>query len=567
MSFLTSKYIKLGEWDGNQPVFSSGLTEQMETWRLTDGKSTKLRNQRIRGYGSITRPGFKQVRVPTGIRKDWNYWLITDDFYLNRAWTPGMGITKYQTVDKNRKRLVVAWLEENGAGQNVLFFIKDWIPVQYDVVQMKEWSDKHDFATKYQFLEIGDDLVIMSPDYPMAKYTNGSFTYDAVSTYSSFNKEMKPAFGVNFASRLCVAGDKRTPNLFFASKAGSSYDFETVDTAQSSLFSGNSIVYSFPETITGMITTAQGLFIFTPSTIHINYAEDVSTSAVGTTYLNFRPMEATEGAVNNKCIVNVLGQVYYLTPSNKINRIDRQTFGYYAGVDASHVLGNGIQETMALLDEDQTDAFAYYDPVNQLVKWHVKTRWAAANNLVIIYDRQRDTWLVDDNKNFTDWVHFNGRNYTLSALAPLLYEDEVLNSDDWQKVRMFRASKEWNIGEPTIKKDFWMTRLYFSMDEEAELIQRVYVDGKLVKEIKWTIDELYANWYATKPIAIDSFAHEYPLDNLIDCVWVVDKDNLGARGTKMTVTWEALGTVWLQEFDMKAEMLDERTTDYLPNKL
>jgi hypothetical protein len=32
-------------------------------------------------------------------------------------------------------------------------------------------------------------------------------------------------------------------------------------------------------------------------------------------------------------------------------------------------------------------------------------------------------------------------------------------------------------------------------------------------------------------------------------------------------TWEALGTVWLQEFDMKAEMLDERTTDYLPNKL
>ncbi len=38
-----------------------------------------------------------------------------------------------------------------------------------------------------------------------------------------------------------------------------------------------------------------------------------------------------------------------------------------------------------------------------------------------------------------------------------------------------------------------MTRLYFAMEEEAELIQRVYIDGKLVKEIKWTIDELYAN--------------------------------------------------------------------------
>lgn len=178
----------------------------------------------------------------------------------------------------------------------------------------------------------------MSPDFPMAKYANGSFTYDAVTNYPSQNKQMKPAFGVNFASRLCVAGDKRTPNLFFASKAGSSYDFTTEDTSTDNLFSGNSIVYSFPETITGMMATSQALFVFTPSSIHINYAEDVSTSAVGTTYLNFRPMEATEGAVNNKCIVNVLGQVYYLTPSNKINRIDRQTYGYYAGVDASHVL-------------------------------------------------------------------------------------------------------------------------------------------------------------------------------------------------------------------------------------
>ena len=70
MSAETSKYIKLGEGDGNQPVFSSGLSEQMEPWRLIDGKSTKLRNQRIRGYGAITRPGFKQVRVPTGIKKD-----------------------------------------------------------------------------------------------------------------------------------------------------------------------------------------------------------------------------------------------------------------------------------------------------------------------------------------------------------------------------------------------------------------------------------------------------------------------------------------------------------------
>lgn len=205
-----------------------------------------------------------------------------------------MGITKYQTVDKNKKRLVVAGEEENGAGRNVLFFIKDGIPVQYDVVEMSEGNQRHDTPTKYEFLEVGDTLVIMSPDYPMAKYSNGSFTYDAVTSYSSYNKEMKPSFGTSFASRLCVAGDKRTPNLFFASKAGDNFDFTTVDTAQSSVFSGNSIVYSFPETITGMVSTAQALFVFTPSTIQINYAEDVNTSAVGTTYLNFRPMEATE---------------------------------------------------------------------------------------------------------------------------------------------------------------------------------------------------------------------------------------------------------------------------------
>lgn len=58
---------------------------------------------------------------------------------------------------------------------------------------MKEGSDEHGFATKYQFLEIGDDLVIMSPDYPLAKYSNGSFTYDAIS-YPQENQQLKPAF-------------------------------------------------------------------------------------------------------------------------------------------------------------------------------------------------------------------------------------------------------------------------------------------------------------------------------------------------------------------------------------
>ena len=76
---------------------------------------------------------------------------------------------------------------------------------------MIDGSDRHEKNnTRYQFIELGDDLIIFNENYPISKYSKGAFTYDAVTNYSSYNQEMKPSFGVSFANRLCVAGDKRT---------------------------------------------------------------------------------------------------------------------------------------------------------------------------------------------------------------------------------------------------------------------------------------------------------------------------------------------------------------------
>ena len=90
MSYESSKYVELGKGEGNNPVFSSGLAENMERWRMLDGKATRLRNQRIFGYGTKVRPGYRKVKVPTGIKKDGTIGTEAFDHYLNQAGIPAL---------------------------------------------------------------------------------------------------------------------------------------------------------------------------------------------------------------------------------------------------------------------------------------------------------------------------------------------------------------------------------------------------------------------------------------------------------------------------------------------
>jgi len=56
---------------------------------------------------------------------------------------------------------------------------------------------------------------------------------------------------------------------------------------------------------------------------------------------------------------------------------------------------------MDSLHDDQSQSFGYYDPINKLVKFHVRSGKGAFNDTVIIYDLVAQTFLPDDSKFFS----------------------------------------------------------------------------------------------------------------------------------------------------------------------
>jgi hypothetical protein len=61
---------------------------------------------------------------------------------------------------------------------------------------------------------------------------------------------------------------------------------------------------------------------------------------------------------------------------------------------------NGISDLMNSLDPDQSESFGYFYAPDSLIKWHFKSEGATFNDVCVIYDIQKDAFLVDTQKFF-----------------------------------------------------------------------------------------------------------------------------------------------------------------------
>lgn len=84
---------------------------------------------------------------------------------------------------------------------------------------------------------------------------------------------------------------------------------------------------------------------------------------------------------------------------------------------------------MDSLDDDQSEAFGYYDSGNRLVKFHVKSAGAQFNDTVLIWDLEAKTFLVDDSKFFSCGTVHEKKPYCGSCLNGSTFEDESGTDD------------------------------------------------------------------------------------------------------------------------------------------
>jgi len=213
--------------------------------------------------------------------------------------------------------------------------------------------------------------------------------------------------------------------------------------------------------------------------------------------------------------------------------------------------------------------FGYYIPKDNLIKWFFKTDWSSINNICIVYDIEKDAFLIDEQKHFYDWVNFKGKNYTISTVEPKVYEDEVNQDDEDAWIPFEYRTKEFTLWDPTRKKILWETRCFSKINELAVFTQEILVDGRLVdtKIINKDNIQVQTWWIWWAPIwsfKVWSWSWVTWIDDLQEVTILRTKWSLNIKWKKIQFRYTC-DTLWakaqLEDLQMRVEILPELTNN------
>lgn len=520
MSYQSAERIQLSKKKG---IFSGGFVDNTQNLNLSPHFSSYLRNARLDGESAIIRP--------------WHQLFAT----LTAGSYP-KGIGAYYRTDPANDRLIV---RHNTDATHKLYTIDTaWTATSIDTAS--------DIASdnRMTFTNIADVIYCMNGSDDFGKLTGTTYT-----TPSTWVANFAPSFSVVFNWSHRASGWSTNPNVVYKSVLADYEDFN----------SAGSDTFTFQETITGLATNSQALFYFTTSSVAMTGLNDIIDSW-GVITFNNRALEVKEWAVNHASIVSVGNRVYFLTPSNKINAIARgQTIDGFEVYELSERKYAGISKIMSTLDPDQTDSFGYFLPKENLVKRFVKSYGAAFNDICIIYDIEKDAFLVDEQKYFYGGVAFKTNNYTISMIEEKVFQDEYSFDDEGSAIPFEYHTKEYYVADPTIKKILRESRTLLDINELASLTQEIWIDW--VERDTKTIDSdnipVYSAGVGTVMVGTEAIG-AWDLDDDYNETYILrTKGNLNAKGKKIQRRFRnsVVGSkVRLKDITAKVEVLDPLAT-------
>jgi len=433
--------------EGTTPVsvkpFVGGFIDSLPRNDLPATHSPFLRNNRIFGTECGPRPGFKSVGdAGTGgtFIRGVHYYkrnLSTNDKWLrvhtDKLWT-------YNTTTE-------VWDEITSAATLIT-------------------ADAKTFFTGFQ-----DVVFIMNGVDEFAQLDNVTYTEPA-----NVPVGFAPSFSIIFKDIHWASGwDDNANIVYFSVPAGVTLDATNV----ADFTSAGSGSRAFASRVTGFAATIQFLYVFMLDRIDIRVGEiDVG----GTLVDQWSTFTQLTGAVNQESIVTAGNSIFFLSPDNKLQAVNYiPNIATQQVTELSHRPNRGIPNFMGDLDLDQSEAFGLYNKKKQLIEWHVKSEGADFNDLVVLYDITYDEFLIDDGRFFScGALDRNGVIYKGSHLNNTVFQDDVDNDDDDDPIPFIRETKNFDLQNPTVRKQFRQVKLFGEMTETTELTLKAFVDGEQV---------------------------------------------------------------------------------------
>lgn len=526
------KSTQIYPWQKEGWVFSWGLVDNTPQVNMGEQYSPYLRNCRLDGNSIIIRP--------------WREVLATLD-----AWDYPRGIWSYlDAVDPADNLLLVRHETTDPTEKIVTIDVTDG-----DTNPVDTWVLVSSL-NRMRFMQVWGAVYCMNGSDDFGKYDVASDTYSAPSTWIS---NFAPAFSVLFNGCHWASWRSTNPSIVYKSVADNYEDFNSSWSDQ----------FTFGENITGLSSNNSALFYFTKNTVSVTGQNDIQQTSWTITYFT-RKLQTTEGAVNHWSIVEAWTAIYYLTPSNAINKIVAgwDVYGFEV-LDLSERMYKGITTTMSRLDPNQTDSFWQFYPAEMLIKWHVKSIGATFNDLVIVYDITKDKFLVDENVFYYDGVYMNGYNYTTSMIEPKVYKDEINQDDEDSPIPFEYRTKEFYISDPTYKKILRESRTLLDINRLASLKQDIYIDWEQQDTKTVDSDNIPISTGGIGTAAVGTFAIgteglTWLEDDYNEIYILRTKGNLNKKGYKVQFRyscWTLAAKVRLKSLSMKVEVLPWEAND------
>ena len=486
MSYDTSTYYDLAKglkkW-----VFAWGYVDNIDDFDMSACFSPYARNFRINGQSVEIRP-WHQV------------------FKELLAWDYPRGIGSYLQSTASNNALII---RHNIDATHKLYTLKEDGTLTSISTSTLIASDN-----KMRFYNVADVVYCMNGSDHMGKLSGTTYTHPWKP--ASF----APAFATIFDGKMIASGYTTEPNKVYFSVAD---DYED--------FNGSwSDSWTFSEQVTWLASTGQALFYFTPNTISVTDRGDIVNTWWVVSY-NSTQLQATEWAKYHDCIVPVWMDLYFLSSGNIISKIARQTNNWWFEViGLSNRKYAGIENIMSTLDKDQSMAYWMYYPQQELIKWHLVSKWSTIPDICIIYDKDKDSFLVDTGKYFYDWVHFNQSNYTISAVANFVYKDEYSQDDQGSPIPFEYWTKKFYLSWWEFKNLLWESRSLIEMNELANPTQTILLDWQQKDISTLTSSSIpYISWWiGTQEIGVFEIGTDWEEEEqeMYEIVWQRTKGNL-----------------------------------------
>lgn len=336
--------------------------------------------------------------------------------------------------------------------------------------------------------------------------------------------------------------------------------------------SADSITYD--GNVLWVVGTLNNLWIFTSTTIERMDKSNLST-VWDVASLYSIPLARGQELMNENCIVPAWDVIFFLTKNKKIWVINYQSTVAEPSLKIiSDIDINSIDWYMQdQIDEDQTGAFWIFDSVNNLAKFFIKSRESTVNDVCIIYDIQRNTWLKDNNKFYSSLTMLNNQLYAGSALDYRVYKDEYGSSDAWDAIEWYFETTDQVYWTPRQQKQFRGASIAWQINSLANIRRQILIDDTLVfdkvivwENIAWNIWWLGIGgmdiWWT--PIWWEMYSYQ---SDLVPFERIIDWASLRSSGKKVKMIFSDDSVWWNFVLDFLSLVIRPRVRENIQDKM